>query len=164
MTGHCLPLKSPTASQGSWPCIRLARVRAIRCRIELNKIKAAPAAPLARRQRRAQPWEARPRTPGHAPRSSADQNHAHVAQARTAPSPSSSAPVVPLAGCCVKGGPRWPLTRDRHLQGRRARIGKRGQPGRVTPLKILPAAWCKTEPGARSQINGSGRCIKNSNR
>src|SRR5436190_21495886 len=37
-----------------------ASVRALRCRIMPYWIKAAPAAPLARRQRRALPWKARP--------------------------------------------------------------------------------------------------------
>ena len=45
-----------------------ARLCPVHCRITPYGIKAAPAAPLARRKRRALPWRPAHRTPGHAAR------------------------------------------------------------------------------------------------
>jgi hypothetical protein len=47
---------------------------ATRCRIKPYLIKGAPAAPLARRQRRALPWKPARRTPGRIPVGRPDQN------------------------------------------------------------------------------------------
>jgi hypothetical protein len=70
---------------------------ALHCRIERYGIKAAPAAPLARRQRRAQPWRgppgARRATRGRRP----DQDRSLNARDEYSAQPLTSLPIVQLA-------------------------------------------------------------------
>ena len=79
---------------------------ALRCRIgRLFRPRAAPAAPLARRQRRPLPWKARPAHAGPHRMGRADHSSSHVTQPGST-QPSSSPSDCPGRGHRVKGALR----------------------------------------------------------
>jgi hypothetical protein len=117
------------------PSSRFGRPQDDRRSVRAPLSQAAPAAPLARRQRRALPWEARQAHAGATPHG-AQIKAAHTSR-RTGYSaePSSSRPIVQLvatgsmadlrAVAARRPLTRRPLARIRRLRERRSRLGVR---------------------------------------
>jgi hypothetical protein len=129
--------------------------------LSLIWIKAAPAAPLARRQRRALPWRPARRTPGR--RSASQIGTAHGTRADAAHGPASWLPIAQLAviataaSSCSRvrsatpiSDPSMTLTRPGTTNSRsETRLGRSRKTGGNVRRGSKPVCWVPNHTGSR---------------